>query len=451
MTEVECIICIENYSKNDIFKCLACKFENCISCHKKYLLSNTQYPHCMNPECRSAIPYDIFLQKFNRKWVFNEYKLHRSTILLNREKSLLPEMVQQISIEKDIEEKRKVLYKQITDLRRQIHEIEDKISDLSTDKKNRTKYNFTYACPKQDCKGFLNENYNCALCNSDVCKQCYVVKENNKKEPHVCNPDMVETFTAIKKEAKPCPTCGEFISKINGCSQMFCVKCGTAFDWKTGLVEKGIIHNPHAHQFFHNNPEARDAYLNNRNNHNNGDNVCRTPIPNIVQLQILSSLQEFEYLRGVHRNISEFRQYKREGILRVLNQNINAEENLDIRKKYLNNEYNDKMFKSILHKREKNNFYLKQMYPLALFSFEIAEVLLWEIVDNAEKNKIINPLSSNRILGINSKGYEIIKKNVELLKSNANDTQNNMNNLKDDFGYTAKPMFSQNYYFHSSY
>jgi len=301
----------------------------------------------------------------------------------------------------------------------------------------------------------LGENFKCALCNSDVCKQCYTVKDTIKdgvKEIHECNPDMVETFNAIKKEAKPCPTCGEFISKISGCSQMFCVKCGTAFDWKTGLIEKGIIHNPHAHQFFQNNPDAREAYLNNRNN-NNGDNECRTPIPGIITLQILSSIPDFDYIRAVHRNISEFRQYRRENLLRILNQNVNNEENLDIRKKYLNNEYNDKMFKSILHKREKYNFYLKQMYPLVLFSFEIAEVLLWEMIDTAEKNKIPNPLSSsvnNKILGINSKGQALIKKNIDLLKSNAIDTQSNINNLKEDFGYTSKPTFSPSYYFYAA-
>jgi hypothetical protein len=255
---------------------------------------------------------------------------------------------------------------------------------------------------------------------------------------------MVETFNAIKKEAKPCPTCGEFISKISGCNQMFCNRCGTSFDWITGIIEKGIIHNPHAHEFFQNNPQARDAYLNNNNN-NNG---CRHPIPNIMQLQILGFLSpsEYEYIRNVHRSVSEFRQYRRENILRQLNNNTNPQENLDIRKKYLNNEYNDKMFRSILHKREKHNFFLKQLFPLALFSYEIAEIILWNMVDSAEKYKIVNPLNK-KIMAINSTGQTEVKKSLDLLQQTAMDTQKNMNNLKEDFGYTARIIFSNVYYF----
>jgi arginyl-tRNA--protein-N-Asp/Glu arginylyltransferase len=59
----ECNICIENKDIKNIFNCINCKFKNCIECHKKYLLNSVNEPHCMN--CRSIIPYDIFLEKFN--------------------------------------------------------------------------------------------------------------------------------------------------------------------------------------------------------------------------------------------------------------------------------------------------------------------------------------------------------------------------------------------------
>jgi hypothetical protein len=73
-----------------------------------------------------------------------------------------------------------------------------------------------------------------------------------------CEPDEESkwfsyTIKMIQKESKPCPNCNEFISKISGCDQMFCVHCGTAFSWKTGQVERGTIHNPHAHQYFQKN------------------------------------------------------------------------------------------------------------------------------------------------------------------------------------------------------
>lgn len=131
---MECSICINEVSENKIFKCLACKYTNCIDCHKKYLLSTSQYPHCINPDCRSAIPYDIFLLKFNKRWVFSEYKNHRSNILLSREKGMLQDTVRKIAIEKEIEEKRKIYMYEIIELRKQMHAIEDKMYALGKEK-----------------------------------------------------------------------------------------------------------------------------------------------------------------------------------------------------------------------------------------------------------------------------------------------------------------------------
>jgi len=428
---MECSICINEVTENKIFKCLACKYTNCIDCHKKYLLSTTQYPHCINPDCRSAIPYDIFLLKFNKKWIFSEYKDHRSNILLNREKSMLQDTVQKISIEKEIEEKKKGYENKIMELRKQIHEIEDKLWGLGKEKVDKKKYAFTYACPSTTCKGFLNEDFKCGLCTAIVCNKCYVIKDGTKKGNHECDPDMIETFSAIKKEAKPCPTCGEFISKINGCDQMFCTSCGTAFSWNTGLIEKGIIHNPHAHQFFQNNPDALNQY-----NNQNNDGGCRQPIPSLLHLNRLKCLGEnWGYLTTIHRYISEFRQYRRNTILQILNDNnTNMEKNLDIRMKYINNVYDDKSFKQILHKRDKQTFYSKQLAQLILYTYEIAEVLLWNIIDmydnhTGKTNKIIEP----------------INKIIELLKQNSYDTQHNIDCLKEDFGYTSSAIFNTKY------
>ena len=39
------------------------------------------------------------------------------------------------------------------------------------------------------------------------------------------------------------------IHKIDGCSQMWCTSCSTAFDWKTGKLSTGRIHNPHFFEF----------------------------------------------------------------------------------------------------------------------------------------------------------------------------------------------------------
>jgi uncharacterized Zn finger protein (UPF0148 family) len=66
---------------------------------------------------------------------------------------------------------------------------------------------------------------------------------------HVCNPDTLATIQLLQKECKRCPKCAIPIFKIDGCDQMWCVQCHTAFNWRTGKVETGRVHNPHYFQY----------------------------------------------------------------------------------------------------------------------------------------------------------------------------------------------------------
>jgi len=67
--------------------------------------------------------------------------------------------------------------------------------------------------------------------------------------PHTCDEASVASVAAIKKDSKHCPnpSCGVFIFKISGCSQMFCTSCKIIFDWNTLEIQRegGARHNPH--------------------------------------------------------------------------------------------------------------------------------------------------------------------------------------------------------------
>ncbi len=104
---------------------------------------------------------------------------------------------------------------------------------------------FIRKCPANTCEGFLSTALKCGLCGIQACKDCHEIKQ----EDHVCNPATVETIKAIAKEAKPCPKCAATISKIDGCDQMWCTQCKTAFSWRTGKIETNIVHNPHYFQW----------------------------------------------------------------------------------------------------------------------------------------------------------------------------------------------------------
>jgi hypothetical protein len=108
---------------------------------------------------------------------------------------------------------------------------------------------FIQKCPKDACEGFLSTHWKCGICDGKFCKDCHEAKD----DVHACNPDLVASVKAIKKEAKPCPKCASQISKIDGCDQMWCTQCKTAFSWNTGKIETHVVHNPHYFQWLREN------------------------------------------------------------------------------------------------------------------------------------------------------------------------------------------------------
>ena len=126
-------------------------------------------------------------------------------------------------------------------LTKQIRDLDETIYELRTNgKENKEKREFILKCPLDNCNGYLNKNYICGLCDNEVCKDCM----EKKVEDHICDKEKKETVTFLKRDTKSCPKCGEYIHKINGCDQMYCISCHTAFSWRTGKIERGNVHNP---------------------------------------------------------------------------------------------------------------------------------------------------------------------------------------------------------------
>lgn len=72
-------------------------------------------------------------------------------------------------------------------------------------------------CPDSECRGFLSTAYKCGTCQMWACPDCLVIKGRDKDSEHTCDPGQKESVALIIKESKPCPKCGERISKIDGC------------------------------------------------------------------------------------------------------------------------------------------------------------------------------------------------------------------------------------------
>ena len=479
-----CEKCIDNhYLCNEILESKEkCGFHACTNCYKKYLLESSKEPHCMS--CRIIMPFEKQLSCFSKEWLFGKYKIHREVQLMHIEQQRFTQdlikienkkKIQNLIDEKqkidkiyqnkiimnnknkileinsinvkinDLEKKLEPIYEEIRNLQKnkndihklflnKTHEIQNeqrlkvipindqinKERDLQK-KKKRVSFDYNYQCPDKECNGILNNDFICVLCDKKTCKKCYIINEN--EETHECDPEQIKTFKKIKEEAKPCPSCGEFISKISGCDQMFCVTCGTSFSWKTGAVEKGVIHNPHAHQYFQNNPEARELYLNGVNGINN-NGACRAHIPQFFILNDNLPIDLVPIFRTMYRKVGEFRAYFRN----IYNQIIENDPlqdgslNEDLRLRKLNKSISEKHFKSQLHARIKKYNFKKQVYPHIRSTFDIVELFFWEIASvqgsNEEKTTFVRNI------------YQSI---LELI----NETNVNIDNITRNFGYSA--------------
>lgn len=258
-----CNVCCVSYNKSSRaqVKCCFedCDFDACKSCVRKYLLSTTKDPHCMN--CKKAWNQDFMTMNLNRSFIAQEYKQARMDVLLDAEMSKMPQTMEAAQREKKTIEKRKEMHgieNQIYTLNEQIKQLVEAKAVIRMDiynlhnnsEKNASeKRKFIMPCPGNDCRGFLNTQYKCEMCNMHTCSKCLVLIGPNKNVEHVCNEDMVKSAELIKKETKPCPACGTRISKISGCNQMWCTNCHIAFSWTSGVIDNGPVHNPHFYEF----------------------------------------------------------------------------------------------------------------------------------------------------------------------------------------------------------
>ena len=254
-----CNICCENFNNSTCKSVVCgfgdCGFESCKTCTRTYLMGTTADPHCMN--CKKTWDDDFLIKNLNKSFYEKDYKNHRKELLMERELSKLPEtmIVAQrekkfiVECEKDavILAKIRELNKQLRILQEERKPINDNILKIKygDDTKTDERKKFVMSCRNENCRGYLSTQYKCDLCDMHTCPHCLELIGPDKNVEHTCNPDNVSSAEMIKKETKGCPSCGVRIFKISGCSQMWCTECKVAFDYHTGKIDNGIVHNPH--------------------------------------------------------------------------------------------------------------------------------------------------------------------------------------------------------------
>lgn len=247
-----CPVCIEPFTGvlRKPISCAGCDYKACQACYKTFLTSDgVSRPKCMN--CNTDWTKSFLRETFTDTFIKGDLRQHQSKILYQQQIAMLP--ATQPAVERHNLLNR---YKtEIDDVYRQIKELEDRKHILLQDVRilksgggiaQNESSSFQHKCCDPECRGFVSSAWKCGVCNKFSCSKCHELKgaTTAEIEAHECNPDTVQTVQLLRSDTKPCPSCGIYIHKTEGCDQMFCVSCKQLWSWRTGRIEENG-HNPH--------------------------------------------------------------------------------------------------------------------------------------------------------------------------------------------------------------
>lgn len=289
---MSCDICCETVKKK--VSCGSCGLSVCVPCLTQYCQTSPSVDVvCM--QCKVLWDTEFIVKNVSRSFLHTHKKCVEQ-LLMDREKSQLPETqwylqydrametivrpeLEQASREAvrlereltkpcseheyfDLQFRYKRCKRHCTRLSRhleawkyQLHMTYDKYipeplrkqQDQNTTEEQNVLQDNVFPCAKTECRGYVSSEFRCGTCESRYCPRCFQCTD---QQEHTCKPEDVQTAKEIDRSSKPCPKCSVRIHKIDGCDQMWCTQCHTAFSWNTGKVEQNEIHNPHYYEWF---------------------------------------------------------------------------------------------------------------------------------------------------------------------------------------------------------
>lgn len=312
-----CNVCISDYNKSThmLVRCCVCGYECCRECIQTYLITDNSNK-CMNCKVEWSIEY--LNEILPKVWLKNKLLPARVKLILEKEKVKLPGTQATAEILKnqpDIDIYINNLLYERTLLSQKIQTIDNCIQQNRTKIFNAklaydgqklietqsNKKEFIKKCPNGECKGYLSTRWHCGLCGVDVCNKCHMLKTIE----HICDKDEIATIELLKNDSVHCPKreCNVLIHIYEGCDQAWCVKCHTAFNWKTGKIDHGRIHNPEYFRYMRENggmprEEERCDW---------GNLITYAPLNNAlkkVKVKYFDDNKEYEWI-SLNKNIQE--------------------------------------------------------------------------------------------------------------------------------------------------
>lgn len=343
--EMDCPLCCERTLRP--VSCPYCQATQCQKCLRIYLLTLSTDPFCY--QCKKNWSDEFLNKSLPKVFLECEWKEHLKKLLLDREKALLPETQARLKQFDEINE----IQAKIDELASQIRQY--KVLQKDIEEGSVKPVVLIAKCPK--CPGFLDEHHQCSLCRTVVCDECLEVKEAE----HQCREENRASAKLIKKDSRPCPKCAVPIVRVSGCNQMWCTQCHTFFNWRTGLIERGVPHNPHYYEWRGTGDQPR---------------ACQQTLPDLANLRYLQiTTENRNLLFGIHRHLTEA----------IINQRkyvpvFSDEDKRGWRYRYLKGNITDEDWSDLLYKIDQENAKRRAIHQLQEMYIEIGTDLFVRIL-----------------------------------------------------------------------
>jgi hypothetical protein len=338
-----CDVCVETYSnKSPKLSCVSCGFLSCCNCVLRYVEGSDNEPRCM--QCRGVFSREFMFESMGNS--MNKRLIeHNAEIAVKRQMAMLPATVPYAKLKsesaklensaKDLEFNAQKMLQEVRVLRENSVSLKNQMLAMtSVNSSGQVKHTIHISrCMKDICRGFVEqESGQCGLCCTTHCKMCLEIAEDG----HVCCKEILANIKSVYDSCKPCPSCCAPIHKIDGCNDMFCVVCKTAFCWRTMKIHSAGNSNP--------------LYF----------NWMRTNTETILSRDPMHEFQRTEFYQKIPKEIKDMimcvsRQVRHhDAILRNLENTTSVLERgrkeMEIRAKFLTNEVDNAGFKKFIKK-----------------------------------------------------------------------------------------------------
>lgn len=416
---VSCGICEEKMNKSSrlVVTCPYCSYEACRECCVTYMMGQT-IAKCMNVSCGKEWTRKFIVNAFTKTFVGEAWKKHKEKVLFDRELSLLP--ATQPLVEREI--RNEIVKVEIDELSKMINDLTKRRMNLRVSIQQggdvivACASKFIRGCPSNECRGFLSSQWKCGLCELYTCSGCHAVKGKDRDNSmHVCNVDDVATAKLLSNDTKSCPKCGTGIFKIDGCDQMWCTQCYTAFSWKSGQLETRI-HNPHYYEWQRINGGGVAPRV-------EGDVVCGQEISHRLLTEINSLIQnrtirpwneKVTKMQEVVANIIRVMIHLREvDVGRIGYVENQPQNNQELRIKYMRNKIDKVTFQKCIHRENNKNEKNREIYEVVQMFIQTVTDIMYRVKDRI---KSYVKLDENDVGNVT-----VIFKEIDVIKTYVNE------------------------------